>query len=80
MADGIIVEQLIAGINDPAKSRLSFLVEHPLVGHVTSGMTRAEAWELVSNIPFEVAVTIRPVLVEPAMLATLLLTAHLIIF
>jgi TRAP-type uncharacterized transport system fused permease subunit len=43
-------------------------------------MTNAEAWELMRNIPFEIAVTIRPVLVDPAAQMTFLLTAHLIIF
>jgi TRAP transporter 4TM/12TM fusion protein len=80
LSDGIIVEQLIAGISDPAKSGLFFLVDHPLAAQVTSGMTKAEAWELMRNIPFEIAVTIRPVLVDPTLLTTFLLTAHLIIF
>ncbi|MEP4198523.1 MAG: TRAP transporter fused permease subunit [Aliishimia sp.] len=80
MADGLIVEQLINGIADPAKSGLFFLVDHPLTAQVTSGMTKPEAWELVRNIPFEIAVTIRPVLVDPALQTTFLLTAHLIIF
>ncbi len=80
LADGIIVDQLVAGISDPAKSGLFFLVDHPLASKVAEGMTNAEAWELMRNIPFEIAVTIRPVLVDPAMQATFLLTAHLIIF
>jgi TRAP-type uncharacterized transport system fused permease subunit len=80
MADGLIAEQLMAGITDPAKSGLFFLVDHPLVAQVATGMTKHEAWELIRNIPFEIAVTIRPVMVDPAMLTTFLLTAHLIIF
>jgi len=80
MADGLIVAQLVEGITDPAKSGLFFLVDHPLVAQVATGMTKAEAWELVRNIPFEVAVTIRPVLVDPAVQTTFLLAAHLIIF
>ncbi|MEH6739204.1 MAG: TRAP transporter fused permease subunit [Sulfitobacter sp.] len=80
MADGLIAEQLVAGITDPAKSGLFFLVDHPLVAQVTTGMTKPEAWELIRNIPFEIAVTIRPVMVDPALQTTFLLTAHLIIF
>ena len=80
MADGVIVEQLMTGITDPAQSALFFLVDHPLAAQVATGMTKAEAWELVRNIPFEVAVTIRPVMVDPALQTTFLLTAHLIIF
>jgi TRAP transporter 4TM/12TM fusion protein len=80
MADGLIAEQLMAGITDPAKSGLFLLVDHPLAGQVAMGMTKAQSWELIRHIPFEIAVTIRPVLVDPAMLTTFLLTAHLIIF
>ncbi len=80
MADGLIVEQLVNGITDPAQSGLFFLVDHPLVAKVATGMTRPEAWELVRNIPFEIAVTIRPVMIDPALQTTFVLTAHLIIF
>ncbi len=80
MADSLIVDQLVAGISDPAKSGLFFLVDHPLVAKVATGMTNAEAWELVRNIPFEIAVTIRPNLVDPTATTMFLLTAHLIIF
>ncbi len=80
MADGVIVQQLIAGVSDPSQSALFFLVDHPLVAKVATGMTESEAWELVRNIPFEIAVTIRPVMVDPALQITFLLTAHLIIF
>ena len=80
MSDALIVEQLITGIADPSQSALFFLVDHPLAAQVATGMSKAEAWELVRNIPFEIAVTIRPVMVDPAMQVTFLLTAHLIIF
>jgi len=80
MADGLIAEQLMAGISDPAKSGLFFLVDHPLVAKVATGMSKPEAWELIRNIPFEIAVTIRPNLVDPSTTAVFLLTAHLIIF
>ena len=80
MADGVIVEQLITGVSDPSQSALFFLVDHPLAAQVAEGMTKAEAWELVRNIPFEIAVTIRPVLVDASLQTTFLLTAHLLIF
>ena len=80
MADGVIVEQLMAGISDPAKSGLFLLVDHPLAAQVATGLSKGEAWELVRNIPFEIAVTIRPVMVDPSLQVTYLLTAHLIIF
>ena len=80
MSDALIVDQLVAGIADPAKSALFLLVDHPNAANVAEGMTRPEAQDLVAAIPFEIAVTIRPVLVDPAIAVTFLLTAHLIIF
>jgi TRAP transporter 4TM/12TM fusion protein len=80
MADGLIVDQLTQGIKDPAAAGLFFLVDHPLALQVSEGMTRDQAWDLIAAIPFEVAVTIRPTLVDPAVATTFLLTAHLIIF
>ena len=80
LADGLIAQQLMEGIKDPAKAGVFVLVDHPLVAQVGTGMTKAESWELIAAIPFEIAVTLRPVLVDPAMLTTFLLTAHLIIF
>ncbi|MEP6320962.1 MAG: TRAP transporter permease, partial [Paracoccaceae bacterium] len=44
------------------------------------GMSEEDAWSLVAAIPFELAVTIRPVLVDPTAQMTFLLTAHMIIF
>ena len=80
MADGVIVEQLVKGVSDPSQSALFFLVDHPLAAQVAEGMSKSEAWSLVRAIPFEVAVTIRPVMVDPTLQTTFLLTAHLIIF
>ncbi|MEO1494478.1 MAG: TRAP transporter fused permease subunit [Pseudomonadota bacterium] len=80
MSDGLIVDQLVEGITDPAKAALFLLVEHPNVAKIAEGMTRAEAWDLMGSIPFEIAVSIRPALVDPAIATTFLLTAHLIIF
>lgn len=80
MSDTLIVDQLVTGINDPAKSALFFLVDHPNVALIAEGMTRSQAWDLMAAIPFEVAVTIRPTLVDPVAATTFLLTAHLIIF
>ena len=80
LADGFVVEQLVAGISDPAKAAVFTLVDSPHVAKVASGMTAAEAQQLVSAMPFELAVVIRPAIVDPATMTTLLLTAHLIIF
>ncbi|MFT5485629.1 MAG: TRAP transporter 4TM/12TM fusion protein, partial [Alphaproteobacteria bacterium] len=80
LADGMVVEQLVAGITDPAKAAMFALVDSPLVAKVATGMSPDEAQQLVSSMPFELAVVIRPVLVDPATMTTFLLTAHLIIF
>lgn len=80
MQDALIVEQLVAGITDPGLSALFFLVDHPNAALVAQGMSESEAWALMRAIPFELAVTIRPALVDPAIATTYLLTAHLIIF
>jgi TRAP-type uncharacterized transport system fused permease subunit len=80
LADGVIVDQLIQGIADPAKSAMFMLVDSPHVASIATGMTRPEALELMSAIPFEVAITLRPVLVDAEQLTMYLLIAHLIVF
>ena len=80
LADGLIVDQLVAGITDPAKAAMFALVDSPLVAKIATGMSPDEAQQLVSAMPFELAVVIRPVLVDTATMTTFLLTAHLIIF
>lgn len=80
LADGLIVDQLVAGISDPAKAAMFALVDSPLVAKVATGMTTEEAQKLVSSMPFELAVVVRPALVDAAAMTTFLLTAHLIIF
>ncbi|WP_254446802.1 TRAP transporter large permease subunit [Ruegeria sp. HKCCD8929] len=80
MSDTLIVDQLVTGVADPAKSALFFLVDHPNVAKIAEGMTRPEAWDLVAAIPFEIAVTIRPALIDPSVAVTFLLIAHLIVF
>jgi TRAP-type uncharacterized transport system fused permease subunit len=80
LADTIIVDQLVQGISDPAKMAFFALVESPHVAKIAEGMTRAEAVELIGVMPFELALVMRPALVGPSVLATFLLTAHLIVF
>jgi len=80
LADSIIVEQLVQGISDPAKAALFALVDSPHAAKVAPGMLREEAIALMDATPFDLAITIRPLLVDPALQATFLLTAHLIIF
>lgn len=80
MADTLIIDQLAAGITDPAKAAIFALVDNPLVTNISTGMSRADAASLMGSIPFELAVTIRPLLVDAEMTTVFLLTAHLIIF
>lgn len=80
LADGLIVEQLVAGIGDPSAAAMFMLVESPHVANIATGMSLPEARELMTSIPFELAVVIRPLLVDVESMTTFLLTAHLIVF
>ena len=80
LADSLIIDQLVQGIADPAKSAMFMLVDSPHVAKVATGMLREEAIALMAAMPFELAITVRPLLVDPAAQAAFLLTAHLIIF
>jgi TRAP transporter 4TM/12TM fusion protein len=80
LADGQIVDQLVRGLSDASQAAMFMLVDSPHVDKVLTGMTRPEAVELMSAVPFEVAMSIRPVLVDAELLTTYLLIAHLIIF
>ncbi|MEM5502615.1 TRAP transporter fused permease subunit [Ahrensia kielensis] len=80
LADSIIIDQLVQGIADPAKSAMFMLVDSPHVAKVAGGMLREEAVALMAAMPFELAITVRPLLVDPTVQASFLLTAHLIIF
>ena len=80
LADGIIVEKLMEGLSDPSQSAMFMLVDSPHVAKVAIGMTKVEAMELMSAMPFEIATTLRPLLVDPETLTTFLLIAHLIVF
>ena len=80
LADGMIVDQLVQGIKDPVKAAMFALVDSPHSVKVSAGMGIEEARSLVAAMPFELAVVVRPALVDPATMTTFLLTAHLIIF
>ena len=80
LADTLIVEQLMVGLTDPAQAAMFMLVDSPHTAKVTAGMSFDEATALMSAIPFEVAMTIRPMLVDAEALMGFFLVAHLIIF
>lgn len=80
LADTLIVDMLVAGISDPIQLAMFSLVDSPLVAKLAAGLTPDEAVQLMAAIPFEVAVTLRPLLVDTEQLTTFLLIAHLIIF
>ena len=80
LADGIIVQQLVQGIADPVAAATFMLVDSPLISKVATGMSLAEARELMATVPFELAVVMRPSLVDVEQMTTFLLTAHLIVF
>ncbi|NND91292.1 MAG: TRAP transporter fused permease subunit [Granulosicoccus sp.] len=80
LADGLIIQQLVGGITDPAVSAMFMLVDPELPARLVAGLTLVEARELISTMPFDLAVALRPLLVDPALMTTYLLTAHLIVF
>lgn len=80
LADVVIVQQLVSGISDPVAAATFMLVDSPLVAKLATGMSLAEAQSLMSAIPFELAVVVRPTLVDVEAMTTFLLTAHLIVF
>ena len=80
LADGILVDMLVTGLSDPAQTALFALVESPHATLVGEGMSRSDARELVAALPFELALVIRPALIDPEILTVFLLTAHLIVF
>lgn len=80
LADGLIVEQLVNGITDPTVSAMFMIADPLLPDKIAAGMSVAEARNLISNIPFDLAVALRPMLVDPSLMTGYLLTAHLIVF
>lgn len=80
LADSVIVEQLVAGISDPGVSAMFMLVDPALPDKLSAGLPLAEATALMGSMPFDISVALRPLLVDPALMTTYLLTAHLIVF
>jgi len=80
LSDTLIIDQLVAGITDPAKSAMFALVDSPLVANIATGLTREDATQLMASMPFELAITLRPLLIDPEAQVVFLLTAHLIVF
>ncbi len=80
LADTVIVQQLMVGLSDASQAALFMLVDSPHAAKVMTGMTYEEASSLMAAVPFEVAMTMRPMLVDAETMAGYLLVAHLIIF
>mgnify|MGYP002525274516 FL=1 len=80
MSDTLIIDQLVVGITDPVKTAMFALVDSPHVANIAQGLSRADAASLMASVPFELAVVLRPLLVDPDSQVVFLLTAHLIIF
>ena len=80
LADGVIVEQLVNGITDPGVAAMFMLVDPELPARLASGISESEALVLLSTIPFDISVALRPLIVDPTVMTTFLLTAHLIVF
>jgi len=80
LADVQIVSMLVQGIDDPVIAASFMLVDSPHVANIADGMSLSAARELMSTIPFELAIVLRPTLVDAEVMLGFLLTAHLIVF
>lgn len=80
LADADIVQQLVTGIKDPVVAASFMLVNSPHVALIPTGMSIDQAWALMESIPFELAIALRPTLLDQTSLTGYLLTAHLIVF
>ncbi len=80
LADGVIVEKLMQGLSDPTQTAFFMLVDSPHIAKIATGMTKPEALELMAAMPFELSITVRPLLVDAEQLTMYLLIAHLIVF
>lgn len=80
LADAQVVQMLASGLTDPGMNGLFALVDSPHVSLLTTGMSLSQASELMAAVPFELAIVIRPALVDPDLMLRYLLTAHLIVF
>ncbi len=80
LADALIVQQLMQGIADPIAAATFSLVDSPHIAKIATGMTLSDATALMAAVPFELAVALRPSLVDPSVMTGFLLTAHLIVF
>ncbi len=80
LADSTIVQMLVEGLSNPSHAAMFALVDSPHALKAAIGMTKPEALELMAAMPFELAITVRPMLVDVELLGGYLLIAHLIIF
>lgn len=80
LADVQIVNMLVQGIDDPGTLAMFMLVDSPHVANIADGMSMSAAKELMSSMPFEIAIVLRPTLVDAEVMLGFLLTAHLIVF
>ena len=80
LADGIILQQLVAGVTDPSIIAMFSLVDPEIPAKLALGMSYEDAGALMSSIPFDISVALRPLMVDPVTMSTYLLTAHLIVF
>lgn len=80
LADTVIVQQLVSGISDPGVGAMFMLVDPELPAKLAAGLSMGEARELLNTMPFDLAVAIRPLLVDPVAMTGYLLTAHMIVF
>ncbi|MEM9603235.1 MAG: TRAP transporter fused permease subunit [Pseudomonadota bacterium] len=80
LADAVILQHLVAGVSDPMALATLSLLDSPHVAGLADGLTPEAAAALMAALPFDIAIALRPMIVDPALMTGFLLTAHLIVF
>ncbi|MEM9009621.1 MAG: TRAP transporter fused permease subunit [Pseudomonadota bacterium] len=81
IADAQVATQLAAGTLDPAISAVVLLAAPEAAAALTGGnLDPGAAQTLVAGLPLEIRATLREMMIAPEVMATALLSAHMIVF
>lgn len=80
ISDAFVIEQVAAGTLDEAAKAIVMLSSPDAAAALGSPMSEAEATQLVTNLPMEVAAPLRDMIVPQGIAMSALLSAHMIIF
>ncbi|WP_108262201.1 TRAP transporter permease [Mangrovicoccus ximenensis] len=80
ISDRFVIDAIANGTLSEAAKPILMLANPEAMMQLASGMTRAEAAELVHSLPLEIAAPLRDMVVPPEVALAGLLSAHMIIF